>query len=254
MIINVLQDVRHNRLAESRAMRTNSLLPSLQYKLQEEARERRPTSVNLPSIESSVAAKLPGWLTKASEELAKYIVEQQYAKAVQIVLKTRSYAEVVATSGSAGSGGIAMNTEMIGAVNDVLKSVNERSIHLADTIKKSLLNLPNSQLWGSAEQHKRLKLLISLGEFHMAADGFSLSKVIGIKKALRNVEFSGDTLQYTAELSRNFFKVLMESSSSFLQLFGDSCEKPAIMSLLLQWIHTQMGSYVEILARQVRHS
>ncbi len=34
-----------------------------------------------------------------------------------------------------------------------------------------------SQLWGSSEQNKRLKLLISLGEFHMAADGFSQSKV-----------------------------------------------------------------------------
>ncbi len=107
-------------------------------------------------------------------------------------------------------------------------------------------------MWGASEQNKRMKLLISLGEFHMAADGFSLSKVVGIRKALRSVEFSGDTLQYTSELSRSFFGVLTEASSSFLQLFGASCDKPAIMSLLLQWIYAQVTAFVEVLARQIQ--
>jgi hypothetical protein len=86
----------------------------------------------------------------------------------------------------------------------------------------------------------------------MAADGFSQSKVVGIRKVLKGVEFTGDTLLYTAELSRSFFVVLTDSSESFLQLFGESCEKPAIMALLLQWIHAQVAAFVEVLARQVR--
>ncbi len=76
-------------------------------------------------------------------------------------------------------------------------------------------------------------------------------QVVGIRKALRGVEFSGDTQLYTAELSRAFFAALAEASGSFLQLFGDSCAQPAIMALLMQWIHTQVVAYVEMLARQV---
>lgn len=61
-------------------MRSNSLLPAINYRknreqlLQEE--QQKPQTRDIPP-----------WLANAADELAQYIVEQQYQKAVNIVIK-----------------------------------------------------------------------------------------------------------------------------------------------------------------------
>jgi hypothetical protein len=78
-------------------------------------------------------------------------VEQQFSKAVAVVLKTRAYAdsvfheEMVRSPSKAGSG-TGADTAASSFVLEILRTVNERSINLASAIKKSLLNLPNSQV------------------------------------------------------------------------------------------------------------
>jgi hypothetical protein len=55
-----------------------------------------------------------------------------------------------------------------------------------------LQQLSSSELFGAAEQTKRLKLLISLGHSALAAQGFATGRKDVIRKALRYVEASGD--------------------------------------------------------------
>ena len=76
-------------------------------------------------------------------------------------------------------------------------------------------------------------------------------KVSSVKKSLRTVEISGDALSFTAELSRSFFSTIYQANCSFVSLFGEHCEKPVIISLLVVWIQEQMSSFAEVLSRQV---
>lgn len=81
-------------------------------------------------------------------------MEQQYSLAVAIVLRTRTYGVSIQQSGlgivnrfskpDGNSNGSPDSGQS--AVIDILRNVNERSIHLAYAIKSSLQSLPNSQV------------------------------------------------------------------------------------------------------------
>jgi hypothetical protein len=120
-------------------------------------------------------------------------------------VKTRSYVEgleqlrtkaIGRSSSITSSSSISGNTTNEGA-NNILRQVNEKSRYLAQVIKSSLRNLPNSavsfptlslcinnivcgQLWGMNEQIKRLKMLIALREYTIAVEGFAVMKVSSI--------------------------------------------------------------------------
>ena len=85
----------------------------------------------------------------------------------------------------------------------------------------------------------------------MAAEGFEITQLNTIKKSLHIVEYSGDTVIYTTELSNSFFLALFNSCSIFKALYNDYYERPEILNLLLVWLQKQISNYVEILVPQV---
>lgn len=97
--------------------------------------------------------------------LCRYIVEQQYAKAVVIVLKTRQYVNTISQelnlAGNKASSTAGKHTRSTAASQaaeiaaaaaqaqtqalvEVLNRIDELCAHLAVTIRKSVLNLPTS--------------------------------------------------------------------------------------------------------------
>jgi len=177
-------------------------------------------------------------------------VEQQYSNAVAVVIRTRAYVESMGDIHNKYS--VAENAQAL----DILKEINQKSNLLANTIKKSLLNLPNSPLWGANEQQKRLKLLIALGKFNMAAAGFSQSQVLAIRKVLKasseSSSGSGDVFNVVTDLSVAFFQSLLQATRCFFELFNEHTDKPNIITLLLSWVQSQVGAYVEVLTRQLQ--
>lgn len=123
--------------------------------------------------------------------VVRCIVEQQFAKAVMVVLKTRAYVDSIkhtlessrtgpahAAAAAAGhkqqqqqqqcdaaavgaAGAAALELAALGAAGEEYKaelialvaSVSERSVHLARAIKKALLNLPSSQVTTACPPH-----------------------------------------------------------------------------------------------------
>ena len=65
--------------------------------------------------------------------------------------------------------------------------------------------MPPSQIWGLKEQRKRLKMLISLGHYSLAADSFSKSSMDVVKRVSRDVEDSGDPVAFVSDLSEAFY-------------------------------------------------
>jgi hypothetical protein len=169
----------------------------------------------------------------------RYIVEQQYQKAVSIVLKTRSYVDSLdrhTTSAQA---------------QKVLGIVNSRCEHLAQTIQTSLLSLPNSPLWGSMEQFKRLKLLVSLGELRMAAEGFAAIKRTTMQRALHAIDITSDTMQYCREVSRSFYVELSQAVHAFYALFEHQAQRKDVAVLIIQWIQRQIAGYAGLLNKHL---
>ena len=72
-----------------------------------------------------------------------------------------------------------------------------------------------------------------------------------MKRSLRSVESTGDTVTFAAELSASFFGALQDGCVSFKMLFDDHYDKPEILNLLLEWVQGQIASYVEILLPHV---
>eukprot|EP01031_Cornospumella_fuschlensis_P032622 gene32621-39440_t len=128
----LILDARSTRLGDSRAMRSNSLLPQLNVrKLKEEMRVQQ----NL-----SAQRDLPEWLVKAPDELAQYIIEHEYAQAVHVVTKTRSYIAALKSSTTTHNNHTSNSAELDG----ILRIVNTRAAHLAATLEASLATLPLS--------------------------------------------------------------------------------------------------------------
>jgi hypothetical protein len=63
------------------------------------------------------------------------------------------------------------------SLNLIMKKVNDMSIKLAAELKNSIIDIPNSSIWGKDEKNKKIKLLIDLGHSEMAAEGFVSSQV-----------------------------------------------------------------------------
>lgn len=76
-------------------------------------------------------------------------------------------------------------------------------------------------------------------------------QVSSIKRALRSVDSTGDTVTFTAELSLSFFTALQEGCATFGTLFEEHYNKPEILHLLLTWVQKQIALYVEILIPHV---
>lgn len=247
----LIQDVRGTKLSDSRAMRANSLLPVLQSKIVEDERRREERQ------QPEAATGLPAWLLRAPDELAQFVVEQQYQKAVSIVLKCRMHVESLQkskpstmTSVSSSDGG--NNSTPVMRALEILKNVNQQGAELANTIKRSLLTIPNSPLWGVTEQTKRLKLLIALEEYEIAGEGFSLIKHQHIQRALNSVEFSSNIVIYARDLGKSFLTELLSSVKTFFELFEDQIDDADILSILLEWTQTQTSDFIRFLCRPLR--
>eukprot|EP01038_Epipyxis_sp_PR26KG_P012943 gene12943-17352_t len=244
----LIEDVRKNQINESdAALKANSLLANLHNKQMIESQEKSKANGNHD--------KIPLWYINAPADLARFMVEQQYSEAVDIIHKVRLFSSTIENGNNKSYLSTTVDQQLSSSdhstILSVVKNINEKKVVLVSTIQKSLSQIPCSQLWGVQEQLRRLKLLIALGEFNLAAEGFSSSQVNGIKKVLRDVEVSGDTLTFTTELSHSFFLAISDASTSFLHLFGEHCEKPTIMSLLLVWIQGQVSAFAEVLSRQI---
>eukprot|EP00603_Paraphysomonas_imperforata_P004474 CAMPEP_0114420236 /NCGR_PEP_ID=MMETSP0103-20121206/4451_1 /TAXON_ID=37642 ORGANISM="Paraphysomonas imperforata, Strain PA2" /NCGR_SAMPLE_ID=MMETSP0103 /ASSEMBLY_ACC=CAM_ASM_000201 /LENGTH=763 /DNA_ID=CAMNT_0001588705 /DNA_START=97 /DNA_END=2388 /DNA_ORIENTATION=+ len=226
------------------------------------------TVVSAPSPDngehSNRASSIPSWVANTPHDIERCIVEQQYSKATALVVRALAYLDSVKEVGG--------NEVAIGRITD---AIQRNRLLLAQTLRDSLAKLSSSELFGAAEQTKRLKLLISLGHSALAAQGFATGRKDVIRKALRYVEASGDPAAFTAELSRVFFVNLRDACQSFLDLFSKppslqlaSSSSPAVdgsdrlvmfdesdvasLSYLVGWLQDQMTVFVSALARQIQ--
>lgn len=72
-------------------------------------------------------------------------MEQQYQKAVSIVLKCRLHVESMQKSKAPGiSSSDSSGSSTLTRAIEVLKCVNQQAAELANTIKRSLMTIPNS--------------------------------------------------------------------------------------------------------------
>jgi hypothetical protein len=101
------------------------------------------------------------------------------------------------------------------------------------------------------ELFRRLKLLIALNEYALAAEGFAQIKEQSIQSAIFSVEITSDTLLYCIELSRIFYQELSSATITYFQLFDEQKDNLQITGLLLQWIQAQISVYVQMIIRQV---
>lgn len=136
-----------------------------------------------------------------------------------------------------------LNNAVTEKATEVLKQVENRSMHLADIIKNSLHNLPSSPVWGNIEQYKRLKLLVTLKEYSLAAEGFSFTREQSMHQAINNIDFSPDLLIYTKDLCQSFYNELTIALTTFTQLFEEINDNAEILTLFLKWILTQMKKF-----------
>ena len=125
---------------------------------------------------------MPSWVLNTPRDIDCLIVEQQYSKAVNLVMRSLSYIDSVKVVGVGSDN----------STTQITDAIQSKSLVLAQTLKDSLGKLSNSDLFGAAEQTKRLKLLITLGHSALAAQGFASGRKDVIRKALRFVEASGD--------------------------------------------------------------
>jgi len=226
--------------------------------------EKMITSSDKSKELAEARSSLPVWLTRAPEDLSQFIVEQQYSKAVLIIMKCRAYVISInkdlgkenaaytrhytmssdssdnnnaLAAQSAVNAAAAIRTQ---ALIELLEKIDILCSHLALTIERSIMNLPNSSLWGKVEQNKLLRLLITLEEFDMAVEGFANSKIKSVQNALARVDVTDDTLLFASDLSSSFFSFLLDACRSFQELFEAHYEKPETLNLLLCWIQKQV--------------
>jgi hypothetical protein len=180
-------------------------------------------------------------------------VEQQYQKAVSIVLKCRLHVENLQKSKAPNfSTSTSDGSTPLSRALDILKNVNQQGAELANTIKRSLMTIPNSPLWGMTEQTKRLKLLIALEEYEIAGEGFSLIKQQHIQRAFHSVEFSSNIVVYARDLGKSFLTELLSSVKTFFELFEDQIDDVDILSILLEWTQSQTSEFIRFLCRPLR--
>ena len=129
--------------------------------------------------------------------------------------------------------------------------VDEMGLEMAHTLMQSIIDLPNSHIWGAAEQRRRLKILISLGYYDLAAEAFSHASDDIINAVLTDVEASGDTRTYILDLSKAFFTSFQTVTENFLKLFADYIDSPGVISILISWAQSQVSQFAATISSQI---
>lgn len=210
----------------------------------DQGNNKMTSSSTFEQFKSSNNVNIHTWLINVSNKLSRLIIEQKYGQAVQVIIKVRKYYE-----------NLNENNNHDKNIDFIYKNVEKICIDLSKILSTSLSELPHSTLWGEEEFRYRLKLLIVLGKYKLAAEGFSKSQFDVIKKVLNKVETSGDSVIYTTDLTQSFFNTMTNAGSSFLNLFkeiNDNSHHVDIISLILNWSHEQVAAYVIVFSKQVQ--
>lgn len=94
-------------------------------------------------------------------------------------------------------------------------------------------------------------MMILLGQPILAAEGFAINQQNLIQKIYRQVEASGDNIEYISKLTKKFFHVIIENSETFLDLFQGHRNNPTIISYLLDWSTSEISLFIEVVAKQI---
>ena len=255
----MIQEVRSNRQGESGKIKLSTLVPHLSNiralatkalhgeldmlpeEMMAQLESKRSSLTRVKTAGGGVTATVTPWVLQAPDDLASFIVEQQYHHAVSLVLKLRGYVNGQGSSAGAASGVIA----------DIVRRVEDRASQLAQILHRSLPAIPQSLLWGEEEQKKRIRWLIQLGHPALAADGFSKSQADLLKRCVRTVEATGDPKRYSSDISHAFYSLLLRSSLEFTSLFAAFRDNNKIMVYLIKWSHQQTRAFIQTLAGQI---
>lgn len=196
------------------------------------------------SMNSNVASSsIPPWLIDAPHELAANVIEHEYDKAVERVLHTRKYIEQEKKSAKG-----ATHSEL---KDEIYEKIEKRASHLAIELQRSLLDISCSSLWGRDEVKHRLTLLITMGEYSLAAEGFFRSQNGVLKSVLNGTTRSGDIATYVSDVTMFFFESIVDTCQSFLSLFHTYKDDASILALLLKWAYGQLSSFASIVSKQI---
>lgn len=165
--MRLVQDMKSVRVLDAKAMRS-----SIDNSPGIAARPLDNTAADTSTL------RIPKWVANASDELDRLIIEHQYSQAVVLINRTQDYYDTVScTTGSSSEVRGANQGAELEKMRDISTRVREKGAVLAQVLKASIVRLPNSELWGSSELHRQLRLLIQLGYRKAAADGFAQTQV-----------------------------------------------------------------------------
>lgn len=189
------------------------------------------------------SALTPEWLLKSPDNLANQMIEHEYDNAVDIVLRSRKYQKAEKES--------LPKTFLESPNQELYNLIENKAKHLAESLRSSLPYLANSSLWGLDELKNRLGLLLLLGEYTMAVEGFFQSHLQVLSKSINNTGSSGDILNYITDLTQLFFEEVMGTCQSFLELFGAYSDDSKVLTLLLKWTHSQLAAFMATIGKQI---
>ncbi len=251
-----IDEIRECRSSQTNDQSKSTLTNKIQLKLQKLISSKQ--SSNLPSEELyrtimkdtfstfgniEESALTPEWLLKSPDNLANQMIEHEYENAVDIVIRSRKCQKVEKES---------LPKSFLESPNQELYDIiDNKAKHLAESLRSSLPYLANSSLWGLDELKNRLGLLLLLGEYTMAVEGFFQSHLQVLSKSINNTGSSGDILHYITDLTQLFFEEVMGTCQSFLELFGTYSEDSKVLTLLLKWTHSQLAAFMATIGKQI---
>jgi hypothetical protein len=100
------------------------------------------------------------------------VIEQQYPQAVLLIQQMNNYFNEKKNEKKMKN-----KKNENSSLNLIMKKVHDLKLKLAIELKNSIIDIPNSSIWGKDEKNKKIKLLIDLGNPEMAAEGFIASQV-----------------------------------------------------------------------------
>ena len=209
--LKLVQDLKATKILDAKSLRNG-----------DEIAVGFATSESKEYSNDNPLSRIPKWVSGASTELDRLIIEHRYLQAAQLINRTQDYYDAVVSSSGSSSEVKGPNGKELDRLREISIRVKEKGAVLAQVLKTSIMRLPNSELWGASELYRQLRLLIQLGYRKAAADGFVKTQVELIRKALRSVDVSGDPGLYTTELSRVFFLCLERACKGFVELFSNS--------------------------------
>lgn len=251
-----IDEIRECRSSQINDLSKSTLTNKIQLKLQKLISSTQ--SSNLPSEELyrtimkdtfstfgniEESALTPEWLLKSPDNLANQMIEHEYENAVDIVIRSRKYQKAEKES---------LPKSFLESPNQELYDIiDNKAKHLAESLRSSLPYLANSSLWGLDELKNRLGLLLLLGEYTVAVEGFFQSHLQVLSKSINNTGSSGDILNYITDLTQLFFEEVMGTCQSFLELFGTYSEDSKVLTLLLKWTHSQLAAFMATIGKQI---